>query len=157
MFLGTKIAFINIEGGLSVFDTKSETQEELLDNSSFVSAIFSQYWWIYLYCYFCFMFQKTLNTTKYSLSPSLSFLLLSYDQSGHQSKYKLINLKKRLEYYPHWESATHFKHFMFQCEPSWVSPGWRTHKQSCLGDRQQPHPAAWKYHLLHGIETFLVA
>ena len=42
IFLGTKIAFINIEGGLSVFDTKLETQEELLDNSSFVSAIFSQ-------------------------------------------------------------------------------------------------------------------
>ena len=38
IFLGTKIAFINIEGGLSVFDTKSETQEELLDNSSFVSV-----------------------------------------------------------------------------------------------------------------------
>lgn len=69
---GTKIAFINIEGGLSVFDTESETREELLDNSSF----------------------KTLNTTKYSLSPRLSFLLLSYDQSGQQSKYKLINLKK---------------------------------------------------------------
>ena len=100
MFLGTKIAFINIDGGLSVFDTESGTQEELLDNSSFVSAIFSP-WWIYLYCYLCFMFQKTLNTTKYSLSPSLSFLLLSYDQSGQQSKYKLINLKKRLEYYPH--------------------------------------------------------
>ena len=97
MFLGTKIAFINMEGGLSVFDTESETREELLDNSSFVSAIFSQ-WWIHFYRYLCFMFQKTLNTTQYSLSPSLSFLLLSYDQKGHQSKYKLINLKKRLEY-----------------------------------------------------------
>ena len=98
IFLGTKIAFINIEGGLSVFDTESETREELLDNSSFVSAIVSQ-WWRYFSCYLCFMFQKTLNTTKYSLSPRLSFLLLSYDQSGHQSKYKLINLKKRLEIY----------------------------------------------------------
>ena len=45
------------------------------------------------------MFQKTLNTTQYSLSPNLSFVLLSYDQSGQQSKYKLINLKKRLEYF----------------------------------------------------------
>ena len=96
------------------------------------------------------MFQKTLNTTKYSLSPSLSFLLLSYDQKGHQSKYKLINLKKRLEYSLNWELPTHFKHFMFQCKPSWVSPGWRLHKQSCLGDRHQPHPTAWKKHLLHG-------
>ena len=45
--------------------------------------------------------QRTLNTTNYSLSPNLSFLLLSYHQSGHQHRYKLIHLNQRSQFSPH--------------------------------------------------------
>ena len=64
MFLGTKIAFINMEGGLSVFDTESETREELLDNSSFVSAIFLRGGYIFIVFYVsCFRKHSILLST----------------------------------------------------------------------------------------------
>jgi len=69
----TKIAFLNVEGGLSVFDVGTRQLIQLADNSSF----------------------RALNTSTYSLSPNLSYLLLSsHDKSNlQQSRFSLVNLK----------------------------------------------------------------
>ena len=57
--------------------------------------------------------QRTLNTTNYSLSPNLSFLLLSYHQSGHQHRYKLIHLNQRSQFSPVHDLATN-QHFSYR-------------------------------------------
>ena len=50
-----------------------------------------------MYCNSNLMFQRALNTSQYSLSPNLSFLLLPFDTLHHRSRYTVINLDNRFQ------------------------------------------------------------
>jgi len=75
---GSKLAFINQNGGLSVFDILANTTKEIQDNTTF----------------------RSLNTATFSVSSNMTFLVLSYDEIplfrySKEARYRYIRLGER--------------------------------------------------------------
>jgi len=77
-FQGSRLVYINIDGGLSVFDAKTKNTKELLDNATF----------------------RTLNSNNFKISDDLKHIMIIHDTQrvfrySSESKYTIQNLENR--------------------------------------------------------------
>eukprot|EP00090_Calanus_glacialis_P007913 TRINITY_DN16308_c0_g1_i1.p1 TRINITY_DN16308_c0_g1~~TRINITY_DN16308_c0_g1_i1.p1 ORF type:complete len:847 (-),score=98.44 TRINITY_DN16308_c0_g1_i1:552-3092(-) len=77
-FQGSRLVYINIDGGLSVFDARTKMTKELLDNATF----------------------RTLNSNNFKISDDLKHIMIVHDSKrvfrySAQSKYTIQSLENR--------------------------------------------------------------
>ena len=93
-FAGTTLAFMNQEGGLSIFDIITRTTKQVMDNTVFVRFYYHTFELLLNFV------QRSLKTVQYSLSANISLLLLSYDEIplfrySKEARYSYIQLGER--------------------------------------------------------------
>ena len=93
--VGSRLVYINIDGGLSVFDARTKMTKELLDNATFVSkrSLVKQ-------IYHQITFQRTLNSNNFKISDDLKHIMIVHDSKrvfrySAQSKYTIQSLENR--------------------------------------------------------------
>ena len=99
VILGSRLVYINLYGGVSVFDAKTRVTKELLDNATFVSKqpLAKQ---IYTASQ---LFQRTLNSNKFTMSSDLSHIMIVHDSRrvfrySAISKYTIQSIENRYCY-----------------------------------------------------------
>ena len=96
VILGSRLVYINMYGGVSVFDAKTRMTKELLDNSTFVSkqSLANQ---IYTASQ---LFQRTLNSAQFTMSADLRHIMIVHDSRrvfrySAISKYTIQSIENR--------------------------------------------------------------
>ena len=99
VFLGSRLVYLNMYGGISVFDAKTRMTKEVLDNATFVSkqSLAEQ---IYTASQ---LFQRTLNSAQFTMSADQRHILIVHDSRrvfrySAISKYTIQSLENKYYY-----------------------------------------------------------